>query len=124
MEGFTVKAAVYVATGSDETIEAAVADIRTHLAFYASTPAYRPVLDLHGWGEVGAELTGMSKAGRWGEMSSLINDDMLHAFAIVAPLGEVPALLARRCAGIVNRVSFISLTPPPELVDSVRRIGP
>ncbi len=124
LEGFTVKAAVYVATGSDEAIEVAAADIRTHLAFYASTPAYRPVLDLHGWGEVGAELTRMSKAGRWAEMSGLIDDDMLHTFAIVAPMEDVPELLARRCAGIVTRVSFISLTPPSELVEAVRRIGP
>ena len=45
MDGFTVKAAVFLATGTDEEIHAAVAEIRSHLAFYASTPAYQPVLD-------------------------------------------------------------------------------
>jgi probable F420-dependent oxidoreductase len=120
MDGFTVKAAVFVATGSDEEIEMASRDIRTHLAFYASTPAYKAVLDLHGWGDVGTELTKLSKEGRWSEMGGLIDDDVLHAFAIVAPLDQVAELLARRCAGVVTRVSFISPGPRQGLLEAVR----
>jgi probable F420-dependent oxidoreductase len=120
MEGFTVKAAVFLATGDAAAIEAEVAAIRTHLAFYASTPSYRPVLDLHGWGDLGQELTKLSKEGRWSEMGGLIDDDVLHAFAIVAPLEEVPGRLAQRCAGAVDRVSFISRVGHPLLVDLLR----
>jgi hypothetical protein len=48
-------------------------------------------------------------------MDALVTDDMLHAFAIVAPPQEVPGLLAQRCAGVVNRVSFLVSRPSPEL---------
>ncbi len=121
MDGFTVKAAVFLATGTDEEIDTAAAQIRSHLAFYASTPAYKPVLDLHGWGDVGSELTRLSIQGRWAEMGRLINDDMLEAFAIVAPPEEVPGRLAQRCAGVVNRVSFISHEPSAALLDALRK---
>ena len=107
LEGFTVKAAVFVATGTDAEIEAGTAALRAQLAFYASTPAYRPVLDLHGWGDLGTELTVLSRAGRWDEMPGLVDDEVLGAFAVVAPPAEVPALVVRRCAGVVDRVSLL-----------------
>src|SRR5437763_8764063 len=65
MDGFSVKAAMFLATGSEQQVETSVAQIRSQLAFYASTPAYKPILDLHGWGELGPELTALSKSGRW-----------------------------------------------------------
>jgi probable F420-dependent oxidoreductase len=115
MDGFTVKAAVFLATGTEEETARAARRIRSSIAFYASTPAYKPILDLHGWGDAGAELTRLSREGRWEEMDALVTDDMLHAFAIVAPPQEVPGLLAQRCAGVVNRVSFLVSRPSPEL---------
>ena len=78
------------------------------------------VLDLHGWGDLGTELTELSKTGRWHAMSSLVDDDVLHVFAIVAPPDEVPARVAARCAGVVNRISFIPNTLPVELVAALR----
>jgi probable F420-dependent oxidoreductase len=120
MHGFTVKAAIYLATGTDEQIANTVENVRTQIAFYASTPAYKPVLDLHGWGDLGTELTQLSKSGRWSEMSSLVDDDVLHAFAIVAPPGEVAARVAARCAGAINRVSFIASEVPVDLVAALR----
>jgi probable F420-dependent oxidoreductase len=120
MEGFTVKAAIFLATGSDADIEAGVATIRSHLAFYASTPAYRPLLDLYGWGDLGQDLTRLSKEGRWSEMGGLIEDEMLHAFAIVAPLREVPRRLVERCAGVIDRVSLISNVDYSSLLEALR----
>ena len=120
MAGFTVKAAIYLATGTDREIDAAVREIRKAIAFYASTPAYRPVLDLHGWGEAGAELTRLSRQGRWAEMDGLIDDDMLNAFAIVTPPEQFPARLAERCAGVIDRVSFLPKGLPPALLEAVR----
>jgi Luciferase-like monooxygenase len=111
--------AIFLATGTDEQIAAAVREIRSSIAFYASTPAYRPILDLHGWGAVGEELTRLSKAGRWTDMDALISGDMLHAFAIIAPPSQVPQLLTRRCAGLVNRVSFIAGRPTAGLLDAI-----
>jgi probable F420-dependent oxidoreductase len=114
MDGFTVKAAVFLATGSESEMKAEVAAIRSHLAFYASTPAYHPLLELHGWGELGHELTRLSKGGRWSEMGDLIDDDVLNSFAVVAPPGEVAGRLESRCAGVVSRVSVITtVTPSP-----------
>ena len=124
LDGLTVKAAIFLATGTGEEIEAASGKIRSSIAFYASTPAYKPVLDLHGWGDVGAELTRLSKEGRWAQMDALVSDDMLHAFAIVAPPEEVPGLLAKRCAGVISRVSFLACRPGPELLDAIRNAAP
>ncbi|BBY65637.1 hypothetical protein MHEL_38800 [Mycolicibacterium helvum] len=47
---------------------------RRLLAFYGSTPAYRPVLDIHGWGDLQPELNSMSKQGKWLEMAGLISE--------------------------------------------------
>ncbi len=116
LEGFTVKAAIFLATGTDEQISVGIRRIRSQLAFYASTPAYKPILDLHGWGDVGSELTMMSKAGRWSEMDRLIDDEMLETFALVGPIREIPERLAERCSGTVDRVSFIGGEAPPELL--------
>ena len=84
-----------------------------------STPAYRPVLDLHGWGDLGQDLTRLSKEDRWAEMPELIDDEVLNAFAIVAPLEQVPDRLVKRGAGVVDRVSFISSVENTSLVDMV-----
>jgi probable F420-dependent oxidoreductase len=119
LEGFMVKAAIYLATGTDEQIAAAVTEIKTHLAFYGSTPAYRAVLDLHGWGDLGADLTELSKQGRWAEMAELVDDEVVEAFALVGPIDAIPSLLTARCAGIVNRVSFLVQPPPPELLSEL-----
>ena len=124
MDGFTMKAAIFLATGTDEQIEAEVDTIREQLAFYASTPAYRPILELHGWGDMGAELTRLSKAGRWSEMPHLIIDEVVEAFAIVAPVNQVPEVLHRRLGDVVDRVSFISRAHHPELVAACRGDGP
>ena len=71
------------------------------------------MLDLHGWGDLGQDLTRLSKEDRWAEMPELIDDEVLDAFAIVAPLEEVPDRLVKRCAGVVDRVSFISAWSTP-----------
>jgi probable F420-dependent oxidoreductase len=121
MDGFTVKAAVFLATGTEEETATAARRIRSSIAFYASTPAYKPILDLHGWGDAGTELTALSKQGRWAEMDALIDDDMLDAFAIIAPPHEVPGRLRDRCAGAVDRVSLIGSQLSPELLAAVAR---
>jgi probable F420-dependent oxidoreductase len=102
---FEVASEVMVATGqSDSELAAAVAAVRKQIAFYGSTPAYRPVLDLHGWGEVHTELHRLSLQGEWDTMASLIDDDMLAAFAVVGPVDAVAAALRSRCQGAVDRV--------------------
>jgi hypothetical protein len=77
---------------------------RKQIAFYGSTPAYRKVLELHGWGELHTELHRLSRAGEWDVMGSLIDDEILETFAVVAPLDEVADKIRDRCDGVIDRV--------------------
>lgn len=96
-----------VVTGTtDEEWERARNAVRAQLAFYGSTPAYRPVLELHGWGDLQTELNTLSKRGAWAEMADLIDDDMLQAFAVVAELDAIPGAVLARFGDIVDRFSF------------------
>ena len=107
-EDFEIMCPVFVVNGEDEREFAARRkDVCKQIAFYASTPAYRGVLDLHGWGELQPELTRMSKLGQWDEMGGLIDDAMLAAFAVIAEPGDrggLPAKLKARCNGAVDRL--------------------
>ena len=98
---------LFVVTGhNDEELERSAAETRQRIAFYASTPAYRGVLDLHGW-VVGDDLTALSKRGRWEEMAGLVDDAMLETVAVVAPPGELAAAIRHRCDGVVDRLGLV-----------------
>jgi probable F420-dependent oxidoreductase len=106
-QGFEVSYPAMIVTGtSDEEVEQAERAVRAQLAFYGSTPAYRPVLELHGWGELQSELNAMSKRGEWAAMGELLPGELVEAFAVVAAPDKVPALLAERYGGMVTRMSF------------------
>lgn len=95
---------VFVVTGRDEAEMAAVgAAVRQQIAFYGSTPAYRKVLDVHGWGDLQTELRELSLRGEWETMATLIDDDILAAFAVVAPVDEAAAAIKARCSGVIDR---------------------
>ena len=103
----TVSYPGFVVTGPDDTSMAAAAKgVREQIAFYGSTPAYRPVLELHGWGDLQPELNTLSKRGEWEKMGELINDDILNTFAVVAPPDQVAAEVRNRFENIVDRFSF------------------
>lgn len=114
-EDFELSCPVFVVTGSDEReMAAAGAATRKQLAFYGSTPAYRKVLELHGWGDLQTELHRLSLAGEWDAMGALIDDEVLDAFAVVAPIDDLAAALRRRCHGVIDRVlpSFPAAVSP------------
>jgi probable F420-dependent oxidoreductase len=107
MDDFQVVGPSFVVTGADdEELAAADAATRRQIAFYGSTPSYRPVLEQHGWGDLQPELNALSKAGRWEQMASLIDDEILDAFAIVAAPEQIAAELHRRYGDVVQRVSL------------------
>jgi probable F420-dependent oxidoreductase len=113
---------VFVVTGeTDEEWQKADAAVREQIAFYGSTPAYRPVLELHGWGEVQDELNGLSKRGAWKEMGKVITDDILDAFAVRGSAGELPGLILGRYGELVDRLSFYApyRTDPEKWADVV-----
>jgi len=114
---FEVSAEVLIATGGNETeLAAAAAAVRKQLAFYGSTPAYRKVLEVHGWGDLHTELRRLSLEGEWDTMGSLIDDEMLSAFAVVGPVDTIAEALARRCEGVVDRVLPIFITASADCV--------
>ncbi len=97
----------FVVSGADEeSFEQASTATRKQIAFYGSTPAYRPVLETHGWGDLQDELNAMSKRGLWDEMGTRITDDILGEFAIVGEPHEVVAKFKERFGGIVDRTSM------------------
>lgn len=98
--GFTVvgQAIVAVASSSEE-MEVALGAVRGLIAFYASTPAYRPVLDAHGWGALQTELRDLTRAGRWDALLDAVPDEVVSAIALVGTPAEVAAGLARRFVG-------------------------
>jgi probable F420-dependent oxidoreductase len=99
-------ATLVVTADREEDFERAVRAAREQLAFYGSTPAYRPTLDCHGWGDLHVELNRLSKVGRWGEMADLIEDDVLETIAVVGPRNEIAGKLEARLAGIADGVSL------------------
>jgi probable F420-dependent oxidoreductase len=97
----------FVATGTnDQEMEASMQGVREQIAFYGSTPAYRGVLDKHGWGDLQTELNALSKQGEWVTMGTLIDDEMLDAFAVIAEPEQLGPALHARYGDIVDRISF------------------
>lgn len=101
-----------VVTGADEKgFVRATRAAKSQLAFYGSTPAYRPVLELHGWGDLQTELNRLSKRGDWDAMADLIDDEMLDTFAVVGEIDDIAAKVLDRFDGIVDRFNFYAPYP-------------
>ncbi len=104
---------VFVVSGRDQAeVDAATAATKMQIAFYASTPAYAGVLDLHGW-DFGAELTAMSKRGQWAEMAAVVPDEVVEAVAIVGPVDELGSRIRERYGDRIQRVGYYTPAPLP-----------
>ncbi len=104
---FTVSLMAVVAVGrTDEELSAAVAAARRQLGFYASTPAYRPVLDHHGWGDLHEEAHRATLEGRWDDLPAMVDDEVLDTFAVRGDPASVRADLAERFGGLADRVTL------------------
>ena len=121
MDGFELTLPVFVVLGSDDKARAAAeTGVREQVAFYGSTPAYRPVLDLHGWGELHEKLNLLSRRQEWSAMGQLISDDVLSTFAIAGEPAQVAAELLARFGDIVDRISlYTPYAADPALVTAV-----
>lgn len=104
-EEVSISASPFIITGrtADER-ERKREEVRQRIAFYASTPTYKSVMEHHGWVETGQELHGLSREGKWDEMANLISDEMLETFAIDAPITEVPSIVRNEYGDIADRV--------------------
>jgi len=117
---FEVKYSPFVATGAtEEQLTEAIKATKAQVAFYGSTPSYRGVLDLHGWGDLHEELHRLSRQGEWATMASIIDDEVLDAFAVVAEPDQLARRIAERIAGLTDRTSFSA----PGLSDEQLRDG-
>lgn len=106
---FTISMPLFVVSGRDEhELAARARPARQQIAFYGSTPAYRPVLEHHGWGELGDELNRLSKQGEWSKMGDAITDEVLDAFAIVGEPASLAAKIAERFGGVLDRVQIFA----------------
>ncbi|RNL62946.1 TIGR03617 family F420-dependent LLM class oxidoreductase [Nocardioides marmoriginsengisoli] len=116
---FDVYPQAIVAMGdSAAEIEAASVGVRGLLAFYGSTPAYRPVLEVEGWGDLQPELNALSKTGDIMTMIDLIDDDVLRTLAVVGTPAECAAEIKARFGDVADRICayFPGSTHPPETV--------
>jgi probable F420-dependent oxidoreductase len=126
LDGFILAGPAFTCTGRDEAeLAAAIKGTKAQIAFYASTPAYRPVLELHGWGDLQPELTRLTREGRWAELGDAIDDEMLHEFAVVGEPDAVAAGLAARWGDVAQRISLYATyeSDPavwPVVVDGIR----
>lgn len=108
-------ATLTVTADTEEEFERVKLAARKQLAFYGSTPAYRPTLDQHGWGDLHLELNRMSKQNLWDQMTHLIDDEVLETIAVVGPRNEIAGRLRARLAGIADGVSLThNRAPDPE----------
>ncbi len=122
-----VSVPAFIVTGTtEEEMAASATGARRQLAFYGSTPAYRPVLEHHGWGDAQDELNQMSKQGQWVEMGDIIDDEMLRTFAVVAEPDQLAPALEASLGGLIDRLTFGlgagTEGPWPDVREAIRAI--
>ncbi|TYQ11983.1 UNVERIFIED_ORG: putative F420-dependent oxidoreductase [Gordonia westfalica J30] len=111
-EDFSVVPEIIVATGrTEEEFETSVGAARRLLSFYGSTPAYRPVLEMHGYGDLQTELNLLSKQGRWAEMVGLVDDELLELIAAHGSPRDVAATIRARSHDIATDVAIYQPFP-------------
>ncbi|HEX2889950.1 TIGR03617 family F420-dependent LLM class oxidoreductase [Vineibacter terrae] len=118
----------FIATGPDvASVARAVEFVRMRVAFYGSTPAYWPVLELHGLGDLARKLNAMSKQGQWTEMTAVIPDDVVHLFAAVGTHQEIAGVVAQRFGGLVDTIyasanSAMQSDLPPDVLQDIHKL--
>jgi probable F420-dependent oxidoreductase len=114
LAGFVLDYAPMIATGTtQEALDKAIAAVRDRIAFYGCTVAYKPVLEIHGWGDLQDELIGLNRQHKTAEMAGLITDEMVNTIAIVGEPEWVVDTMKERFGGLISRTGFGA----PELTD-------
>ncbi len=104
---FQICGPLFVVTGTtEEEMAARARATKAQIAFYGSTPAYRGVLDLHGWGDLHVELNRLSKRGEWEAMGQAVDDEVLGTFAVVAEPEQIGERARARYGDVVDRLLF------------------
>ncbi|WP_426573074.1 TIGR03617 family F420-dependent LLM class oxidoreductase [Aquihabitans sp. McL0605] len=117
-----------VVTGrTEEELARSREAVREQLAFYGSTPAYLPVFELHGYGDLHPQLKVLARQDRWQDMAGLIDDELIDTIAVVGEPHEVAGLVRARLAGISDHVSLVNNRAPDprhfaEVVEGLHRL--
>jgi probable F420-dependent oxidoreductase len=120
LDGFEMIGGGFLAAGATpEEVHIAREHVRQRVAFYASTRAYAPVLEHHGWHELGPALRERIAHGQWGDLVRHVDDTILDAFCIAGTYAELPGRVQARLEGLVDRVS---LPLPPDAVRDAAQI--
>jgi probable F420-dependent oxidoreductase len=118
----------FIMTGPDEqTVMKNREWVRYRVAFYGSTPAYRPVMSLHGWDDLADKLLHMTKTGQWQKMAAEVPDHVLDEFCVYTTYDQLPAAIEARFGGVSDTVelAFEDDTDPEvarEVLSRVRAI--
>jgi len=113
---FDISIGIMIATGiTDEEIGNARDACKAQIGFYGSTPAYKVVLEQHGWEGIQLELNSLSKKGLWQDMPSLISDEMLERIAVTGTPNEVSTMILERYGSIASRIAPSVFSGDPEL---------
>jgi len=116
LDDFEIQFPVFVACGeTEEELEREKTAIKYRIGFYGSTPAYKTVLDTHGWGDLQPRLNRMTKEGQWDKLPGEISDEVLNAFAAVGNPVEVATQIKQRFGGIIDRVALAGSFSPEVL---------
>lgn len=122
---FELSYPVFVVCGqTEEEFMASDKAVRERIAFYSSTPAYKRVLEAHGWENLQPELNQMSKQGLWAEMGMLISDEILNTFAVVGEPSTIVPQIRERYTGLVDRITInFSFAPPEQRPALIRELA-
>ena len=125
-ERYEISGGGFLATGpDDETVARRFEWVRQRVAFYGSTPAYYPVLAVHGFEDLGHKLNAMVRQGKWSELAAEVPDEVALLFAAVGRHDEIAGAIERRFGGLVDSLTLRGDgvgEVPPGLVQDIRRI--
>ena len=122
-EDISVVGGGFIVTGPNRAaIAEAAEETKRRIAFYSSTRTYFPVLECHGFEDIGKQLHVMSREGKWTEMGDLVTDEMLNAFAIIGEYHEIPSMFKERYGGLVDEMHFSIQTANDAEQGQLRRI--
>jgi probable F420-dependent oxidoreductase len=107
LDDFEVIGGGFIASGPDEdAVRESREAMRRRVAFYGSTRAYAPIFEHHGWGGLGSALRELIAQSRWGDLHTLIDDEVLDRFCIAGTYDTLPDRVRSRLGGIVDRISL------------------
>ena len=121
---FEVSGGGFIATGSDnEAVDKATETVRYRVGFYGSTPAYWPVLETHGYGDLGRKLNAMTKSGEWDKLAAQIPDNLLELFCAIGRHDEIAKNIQQRFGKMADVITTgLNEDFPPDLIQDIQKI--